>query len=290
MSPLAFSLVLFSGLMHALYNLLIKRSHNKTVFIWWLFVVSTVMFTIFLPLLPGSFSRFDTTGVLLAGAGAACFVLYHLFAGRAYRGGDLSVTYPLTQTSMLYVPVWGIFFLSEELSTPGMCGISLVVAGAYLTQLQKLNPAELFRPFRSLLDNSVQAAIAAGFIYSLGAIIDKTGVSYYPTISFTYLLIVGMLILMSANLLRSRHRTQILAEWRANHRFILAGGPLMVGSFLTFRYGLALSPMSYAVPVRQVSVLIGVLIGIFFLGEPCGRIRLFAAMLILAGVCLIKLG
>lgn len=290
MSPLAFSLVLFSGLMHALYNFLIKQSRNKTVFIWWLFVVSTGMFTIFLPVLPGSFSRFDATGVLLAAAGAGCFVLYHLFAGKAYRGADLSVAYPLTQTSMLYVPVWAVCFLSEKPSLPGVCGISLVAAGAYLTQLRKIKPVELLRPFRSLLDNSARPALAAGFIYSVGAIIDKTGVNCYPTISFTYLLIVGMLVLMSVNLLRSRHRTEIMAEWRQSQRFILAGGPLMVGSFLTFRFGLALSPMSYAVPVRQVSVLVGVLIGILFLGEPCGRIRLFAASLILAGVCLIRLG
>jgi uncharacterized membrane protein len=64
----------------------------------------------------------------------------------------------------------------------------------------------------------------------------------------------------------------------------------MMASFLTFRYGLNMSPVSYAVPVRQVSVLVGVLIGILFLGESCGRIRLVSAMLILAGAVMIRLG
>jgi len=44
------------------------------------------------------------------------------------------------------------------------------------------------------------------------------------------------------------------------------------------------------VPVRQVSLLIGVLIGTLFLGEECGWIRFTAALLILAGVALIRLG
>jgi uncharacterized membrane protein len=48
--------------------------------------------------------------------------------------------------------------------------------------------------------------------------------------------------------------------------------------------------MSYAVPVRQVSLLVGVFLGTVFLGETCGRIRFTAALLILAGVFLIRLG
>ncbi len=64
----------------------------------------------------------------------------------------------------------------------------------------------------------------------------------------------------------------------------------MMGSFLSFRYGLALSPMSYAVPVRQVSVLIGVVAGVLFLGEPCGKIRLLGSLLIIAGIFLGRVG
>jgi drug/metabolite transporter (DMT)-like permease len=99
-----------------------------------------------------------------------------------------------------------------------------------------------------------------------------------------------MLLLMTANLMRPRYRSIILPEWRANHRTILASGPVMMGSFLSFRYALACSPMSYAVPARQVSVLAGVLIGVLVLGEPCGRIRFFSALLIVAGVCLLRAG
>ena len=42
MSTLAFSLILVSAVMHALWNLLVKRSRDKTVFIWWMFVMSGV--------------------------------------------------------------------------------------------------------------------------------------------------------------------------------------------------------------------------------------------------------
>ena len=62
---------------------------------------------------------------------------------------------------------------------------------------------------------------------------------------------------------------------------------MILASFLSFRLGLQVSPVSYAVPVRQVSLLIGVLIGLLFLGESFGRIRLTSTILILSGVFLV---
>ncbi|HEY6838439.1 MAG TPA: EamA family transporter [Geobacteraceae bacterium] len=290
MSSLAFALILFSGIMHSLYNFLIKKSQDKTIFIWWLFLTSLGIFAAMLPFLPGPFPRPDAEVMLLTVGGAFCFVLYHLFTGRAYQHGDLSVTYPLSQTGMLYLPLWGVWLLGEHLSLTGFCGIITIMAGAYLLQLRRLTLAELLRPFGSLIDTSVHAALAAGFVYSLGAIIDKIGVTCYHPVYFTFLMVLVMLAFMTVNMMRPRYRTRIMAEWHLNRRFIVAGAPLMMGSFLSFRYGLALSPMSYAVPVRQVSVLIGVVAGVLFLGESCGKIRLLGSLLIIAGIFLVRVG
>lgn len=290
MSYSAFILIAFSGLMHAIYNLLIKQSRHKTVFIWWMFICSTGLFTVLLPFLPGKFPCPDFQVILLAVAGSFCFVLYHLFVGRAYQSGDLSLNYPLTQTSMVYVPLWGGLLLDEQLSSLGLWGVLVVFAGGYLLQMRRVSLQELLRPLGSLVEPSVQAALAAGFVYSLGAIVDKIGVTSYPPLYFTYLLVVAMLVLMTLNILRHRYRVLVITEWRNNRRLILVGGPLMMVSFITFRYGLALAPMSYAVPVRQSSIVAGVLIGALILGESCGRIRLIASVLILAGICLIRFG
>jgi uncharacterized membrane protein len=51
-----------------------------------------------------------------------------------------------------------------------------------------------------------------------------------------------------------------------------------------------MSKVSYAVPVRQVSIVIGVLIGILFLKESFGRIRIVSALFIMSGVVLIRFG
>jgi drug/metabolite transporter (DMT)-like permease len=290
MTNLAFILIITSSVMHALWNLFVKQSRHKTVFIWWMFISSGLLFSLSLPFIPGPVPLPDREIILISIAGGSCFVLYHLLTGRAYRSGDLSLTYPLCQTSMIYVPIWGGLLIGEKLSVTGVSGIALIVLGAYTVQMQRLSLQELLRPFSNLRDPSVRAALAAGFVYSFGAMLDKAGVQRYSPLYFTWLMVIVMLLLMTANLLRPRYRQQIAAEWRENWRLILLSGPIMMASFLTFRYGLKLAPVSYAVPVRQVSILVGVLIGVVFLGESFGRVRLASALLILAGAFLIRLG
>jgi drug/metabolite transporter (DMT)-like permease len=290
MSNLAFFLILFSAVMHALWNLLVKQSKDKTAFIWWMFFCSGSLFSLVLLGLPGSFPPLSLRYLLLGAAGGICFMGYHLFTGRAYREGDLSMTYPLAQTAMLYVPLWGYLLFGETFSPTGMAGISLIALGAYCVQLTSLSFRDLLCPFRRLGNSSVQAALAAGLVYSFGAVVDKTGVRDFDPLYFTYILVLCMLLFMTTNLLRPGNRGRILAEWRGSRRLVLWSGPVMLCSFLSFRYGLKLAPMSYAVPVRQASLLIAVLIGVLFLGERCGRIRFASTMLILAGVVLVRIG
>jgi drug/metabolite transporter (DMT)-like permease len=289
MSNFAFTLILCSALMHALWNLLVKRSKDKTVFIWWMFVTSGGLMILTLPL-AGPFPLPSWRVFGLSAVGAVCFMLYHLFAGRAYRNGDLSLIYPLAQTSMFWVPIWGVLLLGEKISGLGLAGIGLILCGAYSIQLKAFAWSEVVRPFRNLRDPSVLAALSAGFIYSIGAVIDKTGVMLYSAFHFTFLLVIFMLLFMTLNIMRAKYRGRVMAEFRTSRTLVIVSGPVIMASFLTFRYGLQLAPMSYAVPVRQVSLLIGVLIGVLFLGETCGRIRFTAALLVLAGAALVRLG
>jgi len=290
MSTIAFILIVTSAVMHAIWNLLVKRSRHKTAFIWWMFIASSLLFTLCLPLAGEQFRWPGHKTVFMIAAGAICYVLYHLLNGRAYRGGDLSVVYPLSQTSMIYVPVWGMTLLKERLSLVGICGILLVILGTFSVQMQRLSFRELVRPFRNLRSQSVQTALAAGFVYSIGSIAEKTGVREYSPLYFTYFLVLSMLTMMTLNLARPKYRSHIGQELREHWGLVLMSGPVIMASFLTFRYGLNLSPVSYAVPVRQVSILVGVVIGILFLGESFGRIRLCSALLILAGAALIRIG
>ena len=253
-------------------------------------MASFVIFTVLLPFAPEPFLMPGTETVEMIGIGAICYVLYHLLNGRAYRGGDLSIVYPLSQSSMIYVPIWGVALLGERFSLQGVGGILMVIFGTFLVQMQEITFAEMARPFRDLRSPSVRAALLAGFIYSIGSIAEKTGVKHYSPLYFTYFLVLSMLLFMSLNLARPRYRMLIAEELRESWRPILCSGPVVMTSFLAFRYGLNLAPVGYAVPVRQVSIMIGVVIGILFLRESFGKIRLASALFIVAGAVMIRFG
>lgn len=200
MKTSALIFIVFSALMHALWNLQVKQSHDKTVFIWWMFLVSTLLMNLLLYFSPRPFPQPPAPVWGWAFAGAVCFVLYHLFNGIAYRQGDLSLTYPLAQTSMIYVPVWGVLFLHEQLTVQGLLGVSCVIAGAYCAQLPDFSPHSLLRPLRNWRNPSVRAALCAGFIYSLGSIADKSGVMDYSPFYFTYILVMIMVVLIGLDI------------------------------------------------------------------------------------------
>ncbi|MGZ8449178.1 MAG: EamA family transporter [Candidatus Deferrimicrobiaceae bacterium] len=85
-------------------------------------------------------------------------------------------------------------------------------------------------------------------------------------------------------------RNQFLEEIRAHWLRGIAAGFILFLSFTTYRLGLQMSKVSYAVSVRQVSAIVGVVGGILLFRERFGRIRLFGAALIVLGIACIKLG
>ena len=97
-----------------------------------------------------------------------------------------------------------------------------------------------------------------------------------------------MLVLMSINLVRPKYR-RYAAELRENWRLILCSGPVVMASFLTFRYGSQLGTGR----LRRASasgqhLMVGVLIGILFLRESFGKMRLISALFIVCGAVLIR--
>ena len=60
---------------------------------------------------------------------------------------------------------------------PYVTSSTTVAAGAYLLQMRRITLAELLRPFGTLVDQTMLSALAAGFVYSLGAVIVRDG---YP--------------------------------------------------------------------------------------------------------------
>ncbi len=286
----ALLLILLSGVMHASWNLILKTSRHKLAFNVFMHGSAIAAFTVFLLVRNGGIALPAGPVLLLTLAGGFFFSAYHLCLTAAYDRIDVSIAYPLTTTGPLYIPLWAYLVLGERLTAIGMTGIAITFLGAYILQMRELSWAGLSLPLRNLRNPGVALALSAGVFYSIGAIADKRGVTVSDVFLYTYYLDIVLFLFLLANVMLTPKRLNFVEEIRARWARAVAGGLILFASFITYRIGLKMMPVSYAVSVRQVSAIFGVLGGILFFREPFGRIRLIGAALIVVGIVFIRLG
>ncbi|AMM42148.1 conserved hypothetical protein, membrane [Candidatus Desulfofervidus auxilii] len=288
MSFEALFLVFISALFHVGWNFWVKNSKNKQIYIWWMF---TSAFLVSSPISIFHFSGWEampTKSTLACLSAGFMFSFYQLCTAKAYQKGDLSVVYPLSNLTPLFVPIWAVCFLHEGLSFLGIIGILLTTLGACLIH---------FSPYSEEKTNKKNKkaalwALSASFFASMGAVLDKAGVDLIPQsllIHYITLMIMFMLFFLGIWAWIRFPKNIILGEIKKYPIQILIGGLMLSGSFVFFRYGIKICPISYAVAVRRGGILIGVWLGILFFKESHGFSRTMASILIIIGLILLKL-
>jgi len=285
----ALLLILLSAAMHAGWNLILKTTRHKLAFNVFMHACAIAIFSAYWLLRYGSIPPPAGPVLPLALAGGFFFSIYHMCLTASYERTDVSLAYPLT-TGPLYIPLWAYLFLDERLSLLGMAGILVVFLGAYILQMRELSWAGFSFPLRNIRLPGVLLAISAGVFYSAGAIVDKRGVTVADVFVYTYSLDIALFLFLLSNALLTNSRSRFLEEIRTHWPRGIAAGFILFLSFTTYRLGLQMSKVSYASSVRQVSAMAGVMGGILLFQERFGRIRIFGAVLIAAGVACIKLG
>ena len=286
----ALLLILLSAAMHAGWNLILKTTRHKLAFNVFMHASAIAIFSVYWLLRYGAIPPPAGPVLPLALAGGFFFAIYHACLTASYERVDVSLAYPLTTTGPLYIPLWATIFLDERLSLLGMTGILVVFLGAYIIQMREISWVGLSLPLRNIRLPGVLLAISAGVFYSVGAIVDKRGVTVADVFVYTYYLDIALFLFLLGNVLLTNSRDRFLEEIRTHWPRGVAAGFILFLSFTTYRVGLQAAKVSYATSVRQVSAIAGVVGGILLFRERFGRIRLIGASLIAMGVVCIKLG
>lgn len=286
MSGIALVLVLAAALLHAGWNFLAKKSHNKMAFIWWFLLIASIgylpMFLFFWPKFaptPAGWACIVATGVLHA--------LYFWFMGGAYERGDLSLVYPLSRGSgPLLVPVLAVILLHEQLSPAGVLGIVLVVTGIYTIHLNSFTADSFFEPLRAMRGSASVWALCTGGTIAGYSLVDKVGVGLVYPPAYIYLMFVISLLLLSPYML-TKKVSALKHEWKVNRTLIFINGFLVLLTYMIILFAFRLSKVSYVVAAREVSIVFSALLGIFWLKEAHAPQKIAGAALIALGVVLI---
>ncbi len=283
MELLPFLMVIASAVSHACWNVFAKRGSDKEAFMWWMTFTSLfTMLPLFFVLLPDW--RLPIAAVPYLTVSGIAEMFYFLSLGRAYELGDLSVVYPLARSSPLFLFVFAVLFLGEEVSTWGALGITLAVLGAYMIHLKSLSIQDFLRPIASLRGPASQYALMTALCTSIYSLVDKLGVTAVPPLTYAFWFDAFVLAFLTPAVLWRRGWGAVAAEWRGNELKILVSGFLMRFGYVLVLVAMSLAQVSYILAIRQLSVVIGVALGVGLLGERYGRMRLLSSIVIFMGV------
>jgi len=282
----ALTLILTAAFIHATWNLLNKKASGHATFTWLVAVLSAVFYSpVAVALIVFWQMPIDLGALGLMAGSAVLHTAYFILLNEGYRAGDLSLVYPLARgTGPLLSSMAAILFLGERPSALAIAGGLLVVLGvAILT----MNP-QMLRAAGAR--KAVVFALVTGTFIAAYTLWDKQAVSKFA--------VAPILLDWGQNLGRSllltpfalRHWQSARNEWRT-HCFEAVGVALLVPlSYILVLTAMQFTPVSYVAPAREISILIGTVMGTHFLSEGDVRRRLIAAGAMVLGVVGLAVG
>jgi len=283
MDPLPLILVLLSAVSHGLWNYLSKAGKDKESFMLLLNITSLILFIpLFWVILPEIYFPISILPYLLVSAGAE--TLYFLGLGKAYETGDLSLVYPVARSSPVFVALAAFLLLGEEINSTGIVGILVIFVGVYILHLRGLTRQDLAAPLKYLRTGSSRYALLAALGTTIYSISDKLGVTAVNPLLYSFWLGFFVTGMLTVTIIHRKGLKPIKEELAANLSRITVAGILMRGGYMMVLYAMSLAQVSYILALRQISVVLGALMGVLFLGEKYGRVRIIGSVIIFIGV------
>jgi drug/metabolite transporter (DMT)-like permease len=274
MSLSAFALALGAALLHASWNVLLAGARDSEAAT----AVATLAGVALLAPVAIVSGGVESAALPFAGASAAIHVAYLALLARAYRGGEVSVVYPISRgVAPVLVLAAGAAALGEGASAVQVAGVLAVSVGVFLVQS---GGTRLVR--RDLLFGLAIAAVIAAY-----TLVDAEGVERSRAPAYLALLLTPAAVVYATALWIGGRGRELRAELRPR--------AALTGLFVVGAYGLVLGALRLAdaapvAAIRESSVVIAALMAAAFLHEQVGSRRLGGAGLVAGGVAAVALG
>lgn len=282
MPILAILFLLISASLHALWNLLLKKSQEKYIAMGWQVILGGIFACIllfFTGLPPRSMWLFVCVSTLLE-------VVYFLLLSNAYSDHDFSLIYPIARgTAPAFLTLWSVLFLHEKLTLGGTLGVGMIVCGMII-----IGATSLLQNRGSTLHlKGVLTALSVALIISFYTVVDGNAVKNGPALPYAMTMFTLVPILTTWFNLRRFGWKQFISAWQGPRIPLILMAVLGVLAYLIALLAYTFAPLSYSGAIREVSVVIGAFLGWQFLKEEMGGTRLLGSGVIFAGILVIAM-
>lgn len=209
---------------------------------------------------------------------------YYFALTRAYRAGDLGQVYPIARgTAPLLTAFGSLLLLGEDLGVAGWCGIGLLTSGILALALRGS------RRLSGLDRRAVGFALLTAATISTYTLIDGTGgrIAGSAHAYACWLMITDGLMVLVFGLVRLP--TVVVPAFRRHWKLALGGGAMASAGYWTAIWAMSVAPIGVVAALRETSVLFAAMISVAVLREPLIWTRVAAAVLVTAGIMLVRL-
>lgn len=207
---------------------------------------------------------------------------------RALSRGDLSLVFPVMRgTAPLLTALAAAIFLRETLSPLEIAGLLIASSATIVFAL----PEKDFGGSRAVRRSAMLWALATGAMVAIYNVIDAQGVRVSAT-PWSFIVWLFLLDWIGINViaLLTRGREQFLAAARAAFWPGFGAGVCSLASFSMALYGFSIAPVAYISAMRETAVVFAAIMGWWLLKEGFGARRIFAAVILAAGLSLLQFG
>ena len=273
-----FLAVLGAAFLHALWNALIKLGTSKVGGMVILSIVEVPIGLVVVMLTPA----IDPAAVPWVIAAGCTHFAYKFFLTYAYDRGDLSRVYPIARgAAPMAVALFGAVFLADAVTGQEYLAIAVLAGGILLMARGVFTSGE----DRKLLPFALGSALATAtytLIDGTGARVSGSAAAYvaWVFVADGTFFTLGMLVLRGWDVIpRNWH------AWRMG-AFASAAS---YGAYAVSIWAMTLAPIAVVAALRETSILFAVLIGWLAFGERMSGEKAVAALVIVAGVMLMRL-
>mgnify|MGYP001228059137 CR=1 FL=1 len=286
MSTIAFLLVVGSSFIHATWNLLQKQASTTGLAFSWLFnCIGVVIYTpfiaiVFFVLRP----NMSWLGLVFIIVSALIHIGYFLFLQKGYRVSDLSVVYPISRgLGPVFATLLAVLFLHESPNVLTLMGTAVIVISIFFIAggMKLINgKIGMQGPLYGII-----VAILIGW-YTTWDKYAVDSLAILPLI-YEYLSMVGQLLFLTPFAFIKRN--QIAESWRKDKWQAAGVGVLSPLAYILALTALAIAPVSYIAPLRELSIVIGTLYGVIILKEAQSRLQIVYSGVLFLGVLCVAL-
>ncbi|WP_422928157.1 DMT family transporter [Singulisphaera sp. PoT] len=275
MSAWVVGLVLFSAVLHAAWNGLLKGGGDRLRLATIMVLTSGIASIPLILALP--WPRSSSWFYILASA--CVHVAYNVLLVASYRDSDLGVAYPIARgSSPMLVTLGASLVAGERLDASALAGVGLISLG--ILALARESRAHLSA--RALIPALLTGVAIAAYtvVDGLGARLSGDSRSYAAWLFLVYGVLMFAFMLM--------HRDG-LPSLRVDAEALRAGlgGLISMVAYAVVIWAASISPMGEVSALRETSVVFAAVIGWLFLGERLGSRRLAACIVVALGAAVL---